>query len=67
MDTILKELSEKMSKMLKEGKSDKQGQKGKMSKEIAKMAAQQEMIRKRMGQIREEMSGDEGAKKILTK
>jgi hypothetical protein len=64
-----KELSEKMSKMLKEGKSEKQGQKGKgkMSKEIAKMAAQQEMIRKRMGQIREEMSGDEGAKKNIDK
>lgn len=67
MKQMQKELSEKMSKMLKEGKSDKQGQKGKMSKEIAKMAAQQEMIRKRMGQIREEMSGDEGAKKNIDK
>ena len=38
-----------------------------MSKELAQMASQQEMIRKRMQEIREELSGDQQAKKALTK
>ena len=38
-----------------------------MSKELAQMATQQEMIRKRMQEIREELSGDQQAKKTIDK
>jgi len=40
---------------------------GKQSKELSQMAAEQEMIRKRMQEIREELSGDQKAKKTIDK
>ena len=59
MQKMQKELKEKMKKLAK----TKQGSKGQrtggnQSKEIAKMAAQQEMIRNRMNKIKEEIAGD---------
>ena len=63
------QLKKKMEQMLKnqKGKGDKGKGKNKISKELAQMASQQEMIRKRMQEIREELSGDQQAKKTIDK
>jgi len=59
MKEMQKQVKEQMKKML-EGKKD--SKEGKSKKGIAELAAKQEMIRKRMGQIREELSGNKNAK-----
>ena len=59
------ELKKQLEKMLKEqkGKNGK-GNKG-MSKELAKMSAKQEMIKKRMQELRESFSNDLGLKQKI--
>ena len=63
------QLEKKIEQMMKnqKGQGDKGKGKKKMSKELAQMASQQEMIRKRMQEIREELSGDQQAKKTIDK
>ena len=59
-----------MEQMIKnqKGEGDKgKGDKKKLVKELAQMAAKQEMIRKRMQELREELSGDQQAKKAIDK
>ena len=55
------QIQEKMKGMMKGEK----GKNGKSSKGLAQLAAQQEMIRKRMGEIREELGGDKNAKENI--
>ncbi len=62
------QLLDKIKGMMKDGKGENGKKKqGKQSKELSKMAAEQEMIRKRMQEIREELSGDQKAKKTIDK
>ena len=69
----LKQMQEQLKKQMEEMIKNQKGQgnkgdgKKKMSKELAQMASQQEMIRKRMQEIREELSGDQQAKKSIDK
>jgi hypothetical protein len=58
MKKMQQQVQEQMKNMMK-GKKSKQG---KSSKGLAQLAAQQEMIRQRMGEIRDELSGDKNAK-----
>lgn len=53
----MKKMQSEIQKKMKAMKMGKQGKKVPSSKGIAQLAAQQEMIRQRMGQIREELSG----------
>ena len=66
MQEQLKKQIEQMMKNQK-GQGDKGKGKKKMSKELAQMASQQEMIRKRMQEIREELSGDQQVKRSIDK
>jgi uncharacterized membrane-anchored protein YjiN (DUF445 family) len=61
MKKMQQQIQEQMKNMMK-GKKGEKGNKGKSSKGLAQLAAQQEMIRQRMGEIREELSGDKNAK-----
>jgi len=69
MKKMQKALKEQMKGMLKgsKGKQGKTKKGGKQSKEIAKMAAQQEQIRNRMNEIRNELSGDQNSKNNIDK
>ncbi|MDG1189964.1 MAG: hypothetical protein P8N00_05375, partial [Flavobacteriales bacterium] len=58
MKKMQQQIQEQMKSMMK----GKKGTNGKSSKGLAQLAAQQEMIRQRMGEIREELSGDKNAK-----
>jgi hypothetical protein len=58
MKKMQQQIQEQMKSMMK----GKKGKNGKSSKGLAQLAAQQEMIRQRMGEIREELSGDKNAK-----
>jgi cob(I)alamin adenosyltransferase len=49
------------------GKQGKNKKGGKQSEEIAKMAAQQERIRNRLNEIRNELSGDQNSKNNIDK
>jgi hypothetical protein len=62
-------LKESMKKMLNgnKGKQGKNKKGGKQSEEIAKMAAQQERIRNRLNEIRNELSGDQNSKNNIDK
>ena len=51
-----------MKEMLKNKKA---GKTGPSSKELAQLAAQQELVRQRMSELRKEMSGDNDAKKNI--
>ena len=55
-------IKEQMKEMLKNKKA---GKKGPNSKELAQLAAQQELLRQRMGEIRKEMSEDNDAKRNI--
>lgn len=66
MKKMQQQIQEQMKKMIK-GKKGEKGNKGKSSKGLAQLAAQQEMIRQRMGEIRDELSGDKNAKDNIDK
>ena len=55
-------IKEQMKEMLKNKKA---GKTGPSSKELAQLAAQQELVRQRMSELRKEMSGDNDAKKNI--
>ena len=69
MKQMQKALKEQMKSMLQgsKGKQGKNKKGGKQSEEIAKMAAQQEQIRNRMNEIRNELSGDQNSKNNIDK
>ena len=58
MKKMQQQIQEQMKNMMK----GKKGKQGKSTKGLAQLAAQQEMIRQRMGEIRDELSGDKNAK-----
>ena len=60
MKKMQQQIQEQMKNMMK-------GKKGKSSKDLAQLAAQQEMIRKKMGEIRDDLSGDKNAKDNIDK
>ena len=66
MKKMQKQIQEQMKNMMQAKKGEK-GNKGKSSKGLAQLAAQQEMIRQRMGEIRDELSGDKNAKDNIDK
>ena len=57
MKQMQNQVKEQMKQML-----GKKGEKGKSNKGLAKLAAQQEMIRNRMNELRNELSGDKNSK-----
>lgn len=69
MKQMQKALKEQMKSMLQGNKGQKGKNKkgGKQSEKIAKMAAQQEQIRNRMNEIRNELSGDQNSKNNIDK
>lgn len=69
MKQMQKALKEQMKSMLQGNKGQKGKNKkgGKQSEKIAKMAAQQEQIRNRMNEIRNELSGDQSSKNNIDK
>lgn len=69
MKQMQKALKEQMKSMLQGNKGQKGKNKkgGKQSEKIAKMAAQQEQIRNRMNEIRNELSGDQDSKNNIDK
>lgn len=69
MKQMQKALKEQMKSILQgnKGKQGKNKKGGKQSEEIAKMAAQQEQIRNRMNEIRNELSGDQNSKNNIDK
>ena len=66
MKKMQQQIQEQMKNMM-QGKKGEKGNKGKSSKGLAQLAAQQEMIRQRMGEIRDELSGDKNAKDNIDK
>ena len=66
MKKMQQQIQEQMKNMM-QGKKGEKGNKGKSSKGLAQLAAQQEMIRQRMGEIRDELSGDQNAKDNIDK
>ena len=62
MKQMQKGIKEQMKEMLKNKKA---GRTGPSSKELAQLAAQQELVRQRMSELRKEMSGDNDAKKNI--
>lgn len=67
LKNMQEQLRKQMEQMMKnqQGKGNKgKGDKGK-GKELAQMAAKQEMIRKRMQELRQELSGDQQAKQNI--
>jgi hypothetical protein len=63
----MKKMQEQIQEQMKNMMRGKRGNKGKSSKGLAQLAAQQEMIRQRMGEIRDELSGDKNAKDNIDK
>lgn len=61
----MKKLQEQIKAQMENMMKGKSGKKSKSSKGIAQLAAQQEMIRKRMGEIRKELGKNKAAKKNI--
>lgn len=66
MKEMQQKIKEQMKSML-QGKQGKDKNGGKQSKKIAQMAAQQEQIRNRLKELRNELSGDQQSKNNLDK
>ncbi len=62
MKKMQQSIKDQMKQMLK---NKKEGKGSPSSKELARLAAQQELIRQQMGELRKEMSGDNDAKKNI--
>ena len=63
----MKKMQQQIQEQMKNMMQGKKGEKGRSSKGLAQLAAQQEMIRQRMAEIRDELGGDKNTKDNIDK